>query len=84
MIRLLIFGGLMFLGYKEVKSWILKNIEAYTISSQARAEIDDIMVQDPFCKVYFPKREGAPLNVDGKTLHFCSIECRNKFIESRS
>lgn len=83
LIKLLMFGGLVYLGYRGVKSWVLKNLE-YAVSGHARTEIDDIMVQDPFCKVYFPRREGMPLNADGETLYFCSTECRNKFIESRS
>jgi YHS domain-containing protein len=47
-------------------------------------QIDDIMVKDPFCDVYFPKREGIHLNINGEDLYFCSTECRDKFIASRS
>ena len=45
--------------------------------------IDDIMVKDPFCGVYFPKRSGVILRKDGEVLYFCSAECRNAFEASR-
>ncbi len=83
-IRFLIYGGMIYLSYKVMKNWVLRNISLYTISGQAQNQIDDIMVQDPFCKVYFPKREGVPLNVKGETLLFCSTECRGKFLDSHS
>ncbi|MEW6259738.1 MAG: YHS domain-containing protein [Thermodesulfobacteriota bacterium] len=39
------------------------------------------MIQDPVCGVYFPQKSGFPFDVDGKTLYFCSDECRKKFRE---
>ena len=50
-------------------------------SGGVAGEIDDVMVQDPFCKVYFPKRDAHRLRYDGTELYFCSEECKNKFIE---
>jgi YHS domain-containing protein len=47
-------------------------------------EIEDDLVKDPFCEVYFSKRDGVHLKVDGEDLHFCSPECRDKFIASHS
>jgi YHS domain-containing protein len=43
--------------------------------------IDDIMVKDPFCKVYFPQRQGIRATIHGVEYYFCSKECRDKFIE---
>jgi len=48
----------------------------------AAREIDDEMMKDPVCNVYFPKREGLHLHVNGQDLYFCSDACREKFIES--
>lgn len=83
MIRFLIYFGLVYFAFKGAKSWVLDIMSPQTISGQSRNEISDIMVQDPFCKIYFPKREGFPLNVRGDTLYFCSTECRHKFLESK-
>jgi YHS domain-containing protein len=65
---------------------MLKNLPAAgpSDSGRASAEIDDVMVKDPYCEVYFPKRKGIQLKVKGEDLYFCSPECRDKFIESKS
>jgi YHS domain-containing protein len=68
--RLLIFIAIIYIVYKALKSWILKNLPA--------------VVKDPYCEVYFPKRKGIQLKVKGEDLYFCSPECRDKFIESKS
>jgi len=84
--RLLIFIAIIYIVYKVLKSWMLKNLPAAGPSDSGRtsAEIDDVMVKDPYCEVYFPKRKGIQLKVKGEDLFFCSPECRNRFIESRS
>ncbi len=83
--RLLIFIAIIYIVYKALKSWMLKNLPAAgpPDSGRASAEIDDVMVKDPYCEVYFPKRKGIQLKVKGEDLYFCSPECRDKFIESR-
>jgi hypothetical protein len=45
-------------------------------------EIDNVMIQDPWCRVYFQKKEGVRLRHRGKDLYFCSAECRDKYLES--
>ena len=47
-------------------------------------QIDDLMVQDPQCGIYLAKREGVALAHEGQTLYFCSAECRDRFVASRS
>jgi YHS domain-containing protein len=54
------------------------------VFDKTAAEIDDVMIKDPFCNVYFPKRDGVRLNLDGKDLYFCSAECRDKFMAAHS
>jgi YHS domain-containing protein len=65
---------------------MLKNLSTGGSSASDRvpAEVDDVMVKDPYCEVYFPKRKGIQLKVKGEDLYFCSPECRDKFIESKS
>ncbi|MGD2272737.1 MAG: hypothetical protein PVI06_20235 [Desulfobacterales bacterium] len=84
--RLLIFIAIIYIVYRVAKSWILKNLppSGPPASEGAAGEIDDIMVKDPYCEVYFPKRKGLHLKIDGEDLYFCSPACRDKFIESRS
>jgi len=79
--RLLILLAVIYLCFRMLKSWILQNSPSQEpLSSTKAAEIDDVMVKDPFCEVYFPKRDSVHLRFDGKDLHFCGNECRDKFI----
>jgi len=83
--RLLIFLGLIYLCYQAVKSWLLKNSKGRkTTGGRAAGEIDDVMIKDPVCEVYFPQRNGIHLKADGRDLYFCSTECRDKFVALRS
>ena len=87
--RLLILLAVIYLAYRALKSWMLPGQPLQRpVSGKAANEpankIDDEMVKDPYCNVYFPKRNGVHLKVDGSDLFFCSTECRDKFIASRS
>ena len=80
--RLIILAGLIYLVYRAAKSWM--GTGSYSSERErgpVTGEIDDIMVKDPFCEVYFPKRDAIRLVFQGKTLFFCSPECRDRFLE---
>ena len=82
--RLLIIIGIAYLAYRALKSWMLQNVSTEkTVTGETTGEIDDVMIKDPFCQVYFPKRNGVHLKADGEDLYFCSKECRDRFIEVR-
>jgi len=83
--RLLIFLGLIYLFYRVVKSWMSPQKTSKAAAyHQTTPEIDDVMVKDPFCEVYFPKRDGIRIINEGQELFFCSTQCRDKFIEAHS
>ncbi len=83
--RLLIIIGVAYLAYRALKSWMLQNVSTEkTVTGETTGEIDDVMIKDPFCQVYFPKRNGVHLKADGENLYFCSKECRDRFIEVRN
>jgi YHS domain-containing protein len=42
------------------------------------------MVKDPYCGVYFSRKDGVDLKIDGQDLYFCRNECRDKFVENHS
>lgn len=78
--RLLILLAIIYLCFRMVKSWILQNQPSQKpLSSTQVAEIDDVMVKDPVCEVFFPKRDGVHLRFEGEDLYFCSNECKKKF-----
>ncbi len=81
--RLLIMLGIGYLCYRGLRSWLLKNQTFGKVpAGKNPTEIDDVMIKDPFCEVYFPQRSGVHLSVDGQELHFCSVACRDGFLES--
>jgi len=83
--RLLILLGLFYFVYRALKSWMApRNTQKTATYHQATPEIDDVMVKDPFCEVYFPKRDGIRMTHKGQELFFCSTQCRDKFIEAHS
>lgn len=78
--RLVLLIIVVYVAYRLVKSWIVRTLPA---SDQARTNhppIDDVMVKDPVCGVYFPRREAVELHRDGTTHHFCSPACRDRFV----
>lgn len=83
MLKTIVLIAIGYIGFRLLKSWIVKHITfSQTGSNQPPGEIDDIMIQDPVCMVYFPKRSGVQLNQNGKDLYFCSPECRQRYISN--
>lgn len=80
--KLLILLLIGYLAYRALKSWMLSGSQQGTVQGKTTAEIDGDMVQDPFCGVYFAKRDGVRLRHQGQDIYFCSAECRDKFSSS--
>ena len=81
-IRFFIYMLLFYLGFKVVRSILNPGSKgAGRMFPSKPGEIDDIMIKDPVCNVYFPKREGIHLREKGKDLYFCSVQCRDKYLK---
>ena len=82
MIRLLIWLAIIYLLYRTLRKWtrIGPTPGGSGVFPESRSESDDLMVQDPYCGVYFLRKEGHHLHQGGKDFYFCSPECRDKFI----
>lgn len=84
MIKFLILLVVGFLFYREVKKWMFKNQSYHgKVSSDKTGEIDDVMIKDPYCGVYFPQRNGVSLNENGQDIYFCSEECKEKYMAQK-
>ncbi|NNF99782.1 MAG: hypothetical protein HKM93_10410 [Desulfobacteraceae bacterium] len=85
MLRLVILFILGYLCYQMGKKWLHQNILSGRSANQTgQDQVDDVMVKDPHCQIYFPKRDGIHLRHDGEDLYFCKTECRDKFIAEQS
>ena len=84
-IKLIIYFALGYLIYKFAKAVIFsKPPPARKVRQQSAGQIDDIMVKDPHCETYFPKRDSIHLKYKDEDLYFCSTDCRDKYIEEHS
>ncbi len=45
---------------------------------------DTELIRDPQCGVYFMKQKGVRGVVDGRELYFCSKQCYERYLKSRS
>ena len=84
MIRLILVGVAFYFLYKLLKEAVTPGPgPSFPRSGNNPDTIDDVMVKDPQCQVYFPLREGVEAVVDGKKEYFCSKECRDKYLAGR-
>jgi YHS domain-containing protein len=43
--------------------------------------VNQRLVRDPICGIHIAEGLALPLKYHGETLHFCSSECRDKFLD---
>ena len=84
-IRLLIFAILGVVIYRVLKSVFGGTGSGRVDSSYGPPEqVDDVMVKDPVCGTYFPKRDGVTVNTSHDVLYFCSDQCRQRYLAQHS
>jgi YHS domain-containing protein len=80
-VRLLLLIVIVYLGYRAVKSWLANTLRPSDQKGRHNPKIDDVMIKDPVCGIYFPRREGVELQQGGQSYLFCSSACRDRFVE---
>jgi YHS domain-containing protein len=80
MFRLLLGLGLGYLGYWAIKK-VAVSLGLWPQAPQPleRNQGPDVLVQDPVCKTFIPRREALKTEKDGKTYFFCSEGCLKRF-----
>ena len=85
MIRFVILAVVGYVAYRALKSWMFPNpSSSESLAGRNVGEIDDVMIKDPYCEAYFPKRNAVHLKFNGKDMLFCSTQCKDKFLAARS
>jgi YHS domain-containing protein len=85
MIKFIIWAVVGYVFYRALKSWMFPAPGASNkVADKDIGKIDDVMIKDPYCEAYFPKRNAVHLNLDGQDLYFCSADCKNKYIAAQS
>ncbi|MFH1077475.1 MAG: YHS domain-containing protein [Pseudomonadota bacterium] len=81
MSKLIVFLFLSYLGYRVI-NWLFNTPSiGKPEENSSPGKIDDLMVKDPYCNAYFPKRNAVKASIEGKEYLFCSEECKEKFIK---
>jgi YHS domain-containing protein len=85
MIRIIILAVVAYVFYRALKSWMFPAPDAArSVAGKNIGKIDDVMIKDPFCEAYFPKRNAVHLNIDGEDFYFCSAECKDQYVKDHS
>ena len=85
MIKFIILAVVGYVFYRALKSWMFPDPNApKTVADKRIGKIDDVMIKDPFCEAYFPRRNAVHLNYGGKDLYFCSAACKDKYVTAQS
>ena len=83
MIRVVILFIVGYLGYRWVRRWLQSKKLSGRMSAGPVGHIDDVMVKDPQCGAYFPRRDGIVLKRKEGDLLFCCPECRDTYLSAR-
>lgn len=77
-VRLLIWALLGFLLYTIYQA-VRRALSAPKRPAPEKTSRGEEMVKDPQCGTYLPKSDACPVEINGRTLYFCSAECRSAF-----
>lgn len=79
-IRILLLTILLYLVFLLVRNFAASIARKKEAMARRPAPVQsEDLVQDPVCRRYIPESEAIKASVDGRTLHFCSRECFEKF-----
>ncbi len=82
MFRLLLGLGLGYLGYRVIKS-VAGALGLWPQTPKPLEDQEpDVLVQDPVCKTFIPRREALKTVKGGKAYFFCSEGCLKRFLSS--
>jgi YHS domain-containing protein len=82
--KLLILLVVGYLCYRMLKNWMMAGGQPREhVSTNPREQIDDVMIQDPACGVYFSKENAVRAQINGQELFFCSPECKDKYLNQQ-
>ncbi len=80
LIGALILGFLLYMGVKKVAQALGLWPQGPRPVSKDREP--DVLVQDPVCQTFIPRKEALKAEKDGKVYFFCSEGCLKRFMRS--
>ena len=79
-LRLLIICGLIYILYRLLTGKRKKRVKKQGASASGGA-VQDVLVEDPVCHTFIPKRQAVQLHHDKKMYYFCSNKCCEMFLK---
>ena len=82
--RLVVIGVLLYILYR-----LLTGPEKQKVSGRGKASrssdgnVQDVLVEDPVCHTYIPRRQAIQLHHDKKMYYFCSDKCCQTFLKNK-
>ncbi len=84
MIRLLLYGFIIYVVYRLLRSWAGSLTAPNEDIDRVPRSDNTELIQDPQCGTYFLKQQGVVARVDGQKLFFCSEQCRDAYMRERN
>ena len=83
MFKLLLYLGLGYMAYLIIKP-VARSLGLWPQSPRPveQDQGPDLLVQDPVCKTFIPRREALRTEKGGTTYFFCSEGCLKRFLSS--
>jgi len=76
-LRLLILAILFYVGWRLFRGGFLKKRPGTDADNNLGPQ--DVLVEDPVCRVLIPKHQALRFRKDGVTYYFCSEQCCDQF-----
>jgi len=78
MLKFILWVLAIIIGYKLVKI-IKSDLKTNKKTKTLPSPMEDVLLQDPYCKTYFPKNQGVVAYIHQKEIYFCCTECKKAF-----
>ena len=83
MLKLLLYLGLGYMAYLIIKP-VARSLGLWPQAPRPveKDQEPDVLVQDPVCKTFIPRREALKAEKGGASYFFCSEGCLKRFLSS--
>ena len=83
MFKILLYFGIGYLAYAIIKQ-VARSLGLWPQAPRPleKDQEPDVLVQDPVCKTFIPRREALRTEKGGTTYFFCSEGCLKRFLSS--
>jgi len=72
---------ILYVCYRQIKKMFSVQVRHSQAEPKNQQGVDDVLVQDPVCGVYFQKSSGVASKIDGERKLFCSEKCKDNYIK---